>query len=94
MLSSGRSRRTRRGLVVEGREPLPANFGQDPTNHVMLNAVKAAANEKDHAKRLKRLRETVDLDRFITLNALDVMMWNWDGYAWKKKRRRKAANAC
>lgn len=68
--------------------PLPANFGQDPTNHAMLNAVKSAATEKDPARRLTRLRQTVDLDRFLSLNALDVMMWNWDGYAMNRNNYR------
>ena len=45
-------------------------------------------NERDHAKRLARLRETVDLDRFVTLHALDVLMWNWDGYGLNRNNYR------
>lgn len=69
-------------------KPLPANFGQDPTNHAVLQRATAAANESDHAKRIARLRETLDLDRFIKLTALDVMMWNWDGYAINRNNYR------
>jgi hypothetical protein len=65
-----------------------AAFGDDPTNHAALNAAKAAVNERDHAKRLARLRETVDLDRFVTLHALDVLMWNWDGYGLNRNNYR------
>ena len=68
--------------------PKEAEFGENPTNHAALDAVKAAANERDHAKRLARLRETVDLDRLITMHALDVMMWNWDGYGLNRNNYR------
>lgn len=69
-------------------KPLPAAFGENPTNHAMLATVTAAALERDHAKRMARLRQTVDLDRFISLTALDVMMWNWDGYALNRNNYR------
>ena len=68
--------------------PLPANFGEDPTNHVMLKAVTSAALEPSHTKRIVRLRETLDFDRFLKLTALDVMMWNWDGYAINRNNYR------
>lgn len=68
--------------------PWEANFGTDPTNHSMLKTVERAASEKDHAKRMTRLRETLDLDGFLKLAALDVMMWNWDGYAMNRNNYR------
>lgn len=68
--------------------PLPATFGSSPTNHAMLKAVSAAANEPDHTKRMTRLRATVDLDSFISMTALDVLMWNWDGYALNRNNYR------
>jgi len=68
--------------------PWPANFGQDPTNHAMLKMVERAALATNHTVRIARLRETVDLDRFIKLTALDVMMWNWDGYAMNRNNYR------
>jgi spore coat protein H len=69
-------------------KPLPAAFGENPTDHAMLKAVAAAANEPDHAKRLARLRATVDIDRFISLTVLDCLMWNWDGYAMNRNNYR------
>ncbi len=68
--------------------PTTAAFGEDPTNHAALNAVKAAVNERDHEKRLARLRETVDLNRFSSMHALDVLMWNWDGYGLNRNNYR------
>jgi spore coat protein H len=69
-------------------QPKEAEFGNDPTNHAALNAVKAILNERDHARRVERLRATVDLDRFISLHALDVLMWNWDGYGLNRNNYR------
>jgi spore coat protein CotH len=37
-------------------KPTPAAFGDDPTNHVALEALVAAAEERDHAKRIAQLR--------------------------------------
>lgn len=68
-------------LAVDIDVPRVAEFGEDPTNHAALLALIAAARLPDHTERLARLRQTLDLDRFLTLHALDVMMWNWDGYA-------------
>ena len=65
-----------------------AAFGDEPTNNGALLAVWKAANEPDHTKRLARLKETLDLDRFLMLHALDVMMWNWDGYALNRNNYR------
>jgi hypothetical protein len=54
----------------------------------MLKAVNAAAIEPDHTKRVTRLRATLDLEPFISLTALDVLMWNWDGYAMNRNNYR------
>jgi len=81
-----------RGNFYDGahdvHQPKPAEFGNDPTNHAALNAVKAVLNELDYAKRVERLRATVDLDRFLSLHALDVLMWNWDGYGLNRNNYR------
>ena len=84
------------GAAHDVHKPEPAAFGRDPTNHVMLRAVTAAAQTTNHTKRIAALRETLDLDRFISMTALDCLMWNWDGYALNKNNYRmfhdRAAN--
>jgi hypothetical protein len=62
-------------------KPTPADFGEAPTNHAALNALVEATKEKDHAQRIAALRRTLDLDRFLSMTALDTLIWNWDGYA-------------
>src|SRR5260221_12900960 len=37
---------------------------------------------------MARLDKVLDLDRFITFIALDVMMWDWDGYPMKPNNYR------
>lgn len=68
--------------------PKPASMGNDPTNHLALEAVGRAATETDHARRITLLRESLDLDGFISLQALDVLMWNWDGYCMNRNNYR------
>jgi hypothetical protein len=46
-----------------------------------LRALAAAAREPDLDKRWQRLERVLDLDRFITYLALEVMIWDWDCYA-------------
>ena len=68
-------------LAVDIDVPRAAEFGENPTNHTALLALIAAARLTNHTERLAHLRRTLDLDRFLTHHALDVMLWNWDGYA-------------
>ena len=65
-----------------------ADFGDNPTNHAAIDALIAATGLTNHTERLSRLRQTLDLDLFLTLHALDVMMWNWDGYALSRNNYR------
>jgi spore coat protein H len=68
--------------------PIRASSGANPDDHSMLELVVDSATETDHRVRMKRLRETVDLDRFISLAVLDILMWNWDGYAINRNNYR------
>src|SRR5258705_3713875 len=69
-------------------KPTAANFGADPTNHTALAALVAATKEKDHAKRIAEMRKTLDMDRFLSMIAVDTLIWNWDGYANNKNNYR------
>ena len=76
------------GLGRDLNSPVTASSGQDPTNHTMLRSVVASANRTNYTERLRGFHETLDLDRFISMTALDVMMWNWDGYAMNRNNYR------
>lgn len=51
---------------------------RDPAD---LRALASAAKEPDLERRWQRLEQVLDLDRFITYLALEVMIWDWDCYA-------------
>ncbi len=50
------------------------------SEHRGLKALAAAALEPDAAKRWRSLQESLDLDRFLTFMALEVMICHRDGY--------------
>jgi spore coat protein CotH len=45
-----------------------------------LKALSKAAQEPDEEKRWAELNRILDVDRFISFAALEVMTWHWDGY--------------
>lgn len=51
---------------------------RDPAD---LRALARAAQEPDLAKRWEQLAQRLDLERFITYLAMEVMIWDWDCYA-------------
>jgi spore coat protein CotH len=53
-----------------------------------LKAVAQACNLSNHKQRLQRLEKLLDLDKFLTLIALEVITWHWDGYAMKRNNYR------
>lgn len=69
-------------------KPLPVNTGDEAAEQAELKALHAVCTNKDLTMRWKQLNELLDLDRFLTLQALDVMMWNWDGYAMNRNNYR------
>src|SRR5262249_49384064 len=58
-----------------------ASSGAPPAEQPELKALAAACREPDLAQRAEKLNKMVDVDRFLTLAALEVMTWHWDGYA-------------
>ena len=60
----------------------------DAANRADLKALAAAAQEPDDAKRLGGLRKVLDVDRFLSFMALEVMTWHWDGYCLKQNNYR------
>ena len=77
------------GFLREITEPLERTSGDgDVRNRADLKSLAAAAAEPDHAKRLERLRQVLDLDRFLSFAVLEMLTWHWDGYVMKKNNYR------
>jgi hypothetical protein len=53
-----------------------------------LKAVWDAAQEPDPAKRFQRLQQVLDVDRFYTFVALELMLSHWDGYVRNRNNYR------
>ncbi len=76
-----------RGPLYEGPfltdidQPAMLAFGKPADNGLNLTSLVAAAREPDPAKRRARLDSMLDLDRFTRHLALDMLVWNGDGYA-------------
>lgn len=68
------------GFIKDITQELEKTSGPNPKEQSDLKALVAAASEPDFTNRLARLEKVLDLDQFITSFALQVMMWNWDGY--------------
>ena len=76
------------GFLREITDDLQKTSGPNPNDRSDLKALADAANERDLPKRVERLQALLDLDQFVTYNALDVMVWNWDGYGKKRNNYR------
>jgi spore coat protein H len=69
-------------------KPLRATSGVNKDDQAELLSVVAATRDPNLDTRMARLEQLVDLDRFLSLTALDIMLWNWDGYAMNKNNYR------
>lgn len=68
--------------------PLDANSGDHPEDRSDLHRLLEASVEPDPAKRWKQLNDLLDMDRFITFVAMEVMTCHWDGYSINRNNYR------
>ena len=83
----------RSGTVYEGTQvdidgELPAKTNEARKNYAKLKELAAAASERDPALRRQRLEKTLDVDRFLTLMAIEAMLVHWDGYGGNRNNYR------
>jgi spore coat protein H len=64
------------------------NEGKGPLDWADLRALAAAAKEPDASRRWLRLQERLDVERFISFMALEVMLNHWDGYTFSRHNYR------
>lgn len=62
--------------------------GPGPDDQADLKALVAAAREPDLAKRAERLDQTLAIDQFLSLVAMEMMTAHWDGYARNRNNYR------
>jgi hypothetical protein len=76
------------GFVKEITDGLAVNSGDNPRDHSGLQRLAEAATEPDQTKRLARLEQVLDVDRFLSMIAMEVIQCHWDGYAMNKNNFR------
>ena len=76
------------GFLKDIDQELDTNAGENPKDQADRIALLDAAREKNLSKRRERLEKVLDVNRFLTLIALDTMLWNWDGYTQNKNNYR------
>jgi len=76
------------GFVQDITADLDTNSGDNESDHSDLNSLRDAALEPDPAKRSERLDRVLDLERFLSFIALEIMTCHWDGYALNRNNYR------
>lgn len=62
-------------------EPLEKLLGKKPHDWADLKKLASAASIVNLEERWQRLAATLDTNQFAAYLAMQVLMWNWDGYA-------------
>lgn len=77
------------GFLRDITEPIERTSGDgDVPRRTDLKALAAAAQEPDPDARFERLRQVLDMGRFVSFAALEMLTWHWDGYVLKKNNYR------
>lgn len=76
------------GFLTDIDGNIKKSGGANAEDRADLQALLAACREPDRAKRIERLDKLLDLDRFISMMAIEVMTWHWDGYGMKHNNYR------
>lgn len=63
-------------------DPIERMLGKGPLTRDDLKGLAAACGETDAVRRLERLRQHLDVDRFLSFMALEIMLCHQDGYAF------------
>ena len=82
-----------KGNLYEGSnndvtDKLDKDSGDDSTEQPDLKALVKAAQESDPAQRWKKLSPLLDMDRFVSFAACEVLVWHRDGYSMDRNNYR------
>lgn len=76
------------GFVRDINESLAVNSGAHPEDRAGLKELIAAEREVRQNNSLERLSRILDVDRFISMMAMEVMICHWDGYCLNRNNWR------
>lgn len=69
------------GFVQDVDGNMTANSGENREDHSDLERLAQAAQESNSKVRWEKLNQVLDMDRFISMVALEIMTCHWDGYS-------------
>ena len=69
------------GFVREIDQPLSVNSGDNPGDVSGLAALAVAVRQTRQSNSLAPLEKALDVDRFLSMMAMEVIICHWDGYA-------------
>jgi spore coat protein H len=73
------------GANADVNQPLERMGGREPTTGLDLEALAAVARQTDVERLQTQLPQVLDVDRFLSFMALEVMLDHWDGYTFNVK---------
>ena len=77
------------GFLREIDQPLQLLTGKDDVKpHTDLKALTAAAGTADPKQRFAKMEKVLDMDKFLSYLALEVITWDWDGYPMNRNNYR------
>ena len=76
------------GFVRDIQDPLTANSGAHPEDNSGLQALISALHRSTDANAFARIEQVLDVDRFISMMAMEVLTCHWDGYSLNKNNWR------
>jgi spore coat protein H len=77
------------GFLREIDQPLQLISGKESVKpHDDLKKLLAATREGDLKKRFEKMDKLLEMDKFISYMALEVMTWDWDGYPFNRNNYR------
>lgn len=76
------------GFLKDVAELVNDESNSQYTNKSDLKALGRAARERDPTVRWEKLNHALDLDRFISFMAMEVLVWHWDGYSMNRNNYR------
>jgi spore coat protein H len=76
------------GFLRDIDQPLQNLAGSDDVaNHADLKALQAACNA-DVKQRFAKMEKVLDMDEFVSYLAIEVLVWDWDGYPMNRNNYR------
>lgn len=76
------------GFVQDITGNLTANSGEKRENHSDLRRLIEAATEREPSRRWEHLSTVLDMDRFASFLAMEIITCHWDGYAMNRNNYR------